>query len=82
VNKPRDFYWSMDIRLVKRGGSWRATYMDYGKWHDLSAKYGLVEFLPALLSLMKNPRKPGYELCIVKDGQVFADGGNELTLEP
>ncbi len=82
VNKPRDFYWSMNLRLVKRAGRWQVTYLDYGQWYPLPAKYGLLALLPDLLSLMKNPRKPRYELNIVKTGFVFADGGNQLSLEP
>jgi hypothetical protein len=81
VNKPRDFFWTMELLVVKRGEEWRATYLDYGKWHDLPTKYGLIDLLPALLPLMKS-RKVRYALNIWKSGEVFVDKGNELALEP
>lgn len=81
VSKPQSVYWKMDLLLVKRGENWGATYLDFGKWYDLPTKYQLIELLPALLPLMKS-RKARYALSIMKSGEVFADGGNELALEP
>ncbi|MFC4311859.1 hypothetical protein ACFPN2_22450 [Steroidobacter flavus] len=81
VYTPRSVYWKMDLVLEKQGESWRATYLDYGKWRDLPAKYELIERMPALLPLMKS-RKARYALNIMKGGEVFADGGNELALVP
>jgi hypothetical protein len=81
VYKPRAVFWKLDLLLVKHGQHWRATYLDYGKWYDLPTQYGLIELLPALLPLMKS-RKARYAFVIMKSGQVFVDGGNELALEP
>lgn len=81
MNKPSDAFWQLDVRLVKSRNTWKASYLDYGKWQEVPARYGLLELLPELLPLMKSS-KPSYELSIFKDGQVFADGGNQLTLEP
>jgi len=81
VHKPQSAFWSMDLLLVKRGESWWATYLDFGKWYDLPTQYGLIELLPALLPLMKS-RKARYALNIWKSGAVFVDKGNELALEP
>jgi hypothetical protein len=81
VHKPQSVFWTLDLLLVKRGENWQATYLDFGKWYDLPTKYGLIELVPALLPLMKS-RKARYALNIWKDGQVYVDKGNELTLEP
>jgi hypothetical protein len=81
VNKAQDFFWKLDLLLVKRGEQWQATYLNFGKWYELPAKYGLIELLPELLPLMKS-RRARYTLVIMKSGEVFVDGGNELALEP
>lgn len=81
VYTPRSVHWTMELLLVKQGESWQVTYRDYGKWHNLPAKYEIVEQMPALLPLMKS-RKTRYELSIWKTGEVFVDKGNELAIEP
>ncbi len=81
VHKPKDLFWKMDLLLVKSGQGWRATYLNFGKWYDLPTKYGLIELLPALLPLMKS-RKARYAFGIMKSGEVYVDGGNELALVP
>jgi len=81
VYKAKSDFWKMDLLLVKQGVQWKVTYLDFGKWRDLPAEYELVELLPALLPLMKS-RKARYALGIMKSGEVFVDGGNELALEP
>jgi hypothetical protein len=81
VYKPNSMHWKMDLLLVKQAQRWQVTYLDFGKWRDLPTKYELVELLPALLPLMKS-RKARYALGIMKSGEVFVDGGNELALVP
>lgn len=81
VYKPGTFHWQVDVLAVKGKEHWTATYLDYGKWHELPAKYGLSELLPALLPLMKS-RKARYSINIWKSGEVFVDKGNELVLQP
>jgi hypothetical protein len=81
VYKPRASFWQMDVLVVKGKEHWTATYLDYGKWHDLPAKYGVSELLPALLPLLKS-RKTRYSINIWKSGEVFVDKGNQLVLEP
>lgn len=81
VYEPRAPFWQMDVLVVKGKEHWTATYLDYGKWYELPAKYQLVELLPALLPLMKS-RKTRYAINIWKSGEVFVDKGNELVLKP
>lgn len=81
VYTPRSVFWSLDFCVAKSGGRWQATYLNYGKWYDMPAKYELIVLWPALLPLMKS-RKARYEINIMKNGGVYVDKGNELTLEP
>jgi hypothetical protein len=81
VYKPQALFWKVDVVVTSRGEDWQATYLDYGKWHDVPPKYRLVELLPRLLPLMKS-RKKRYELSIWKSGEVFVDKGNQLVLNP
>lgn len=81
VSKPRDFHWTMEYQLVNQAARWQATYLDFGEWHAVPAKYGLVELWTTLLPLMKQ-RKTRYELTVFKAGAVYVNGGNQLVLEP
>jgi hypothetical protein len=81
VYKPDSPHWSLSFRLAEAAGQWSVTYVDYGEWRKVPAKYGFAAILPGLLGAMKT-RKDSYELSIVRDGHVYADRGNELALEP
>jgi len=80
VHKPDSPHWTMSFELKQAGASWTVTYLDYGKWRKVPAKYGFAALVPGLLGVMKT-RKKSYELAVWKDGRVFADGGNQLVIE-
>ena len=82
VYKPESPHWSMSFRLAQVAAErWDVTYVDYGVWREVPAKYGFAAVLPELLGAMKT-RKKSYELSINRDGHVFADRGNQIALEP
>jgi hypothetical protein len=81
VYKPDSPHWSMSFQLTAEAGRWNVTYVDYGVWRTVPTKYGLAALLPELLGAMKT-RKKSYEVSIGRDGDVYADRGNELALEP
>ena len=81
VNKPNDSYWDMSFRLTKVADRWDVTYLDYGVWYPMPAKYSLATVLPDLVAAMKT-RKKSYDLSVCKDGEVFADRGNQVYLKP
>jgi hypothetical protein len=82
VYKLRDFHWTMTYRVEHKSTPWKVTYLDYGKWIPLPKRYDLVALLPELARLMKNPRQRRFELSVWKDGHVFVDRGNQLTIDP
>lgn len=73
-------HWTKSFLLSQSGGGWKVTYLDYGKWRPVPAKYGFAKLLPALLAAMKS-RKKTYELNVWQDGRVFADRGNQLSID-
>lgn len=79
VHKPDSPRWTMSFELKQAGSKWTVTYLDYGKWRRVPAKYGFATLLPGLLAAMKT-RKKSYDLAVWKDGRVFADRGNELSI--
>ena len=81
VYKPNDSHWYMSFRLTKVADRWSITYLDYGVWYAMPSKYGFEAVLPDLLPAMKT-RKKSYELRIARDGDVYADRGNQIHLEP
>jgi|GEM_PF-7007269 len=81
VHTPNSPHWSASFQLAERGGRWKVTYLDFGRWRAVPGKYAFAAVLPGLLSAMKTRRK-SYELSVWRDGRVFADGGNQLVLEP
>lgn len=81
VYTPESPHWSMSFRLTKEASTWTTTYVDYGTWRKVPARYGFAGILPELLAAMKT-RKKAYELSVNRDGHVYADRGNELALQP
>jgi hypothetical protein len=82
VYKLRDFHWTVELRVERKLTTWNVTYLDYGKWIPLPDRYDLVALLPDLTRLLKNPRARRFDLSIWKDGHVFVNRGNQLTIQP
>lgn len=82
VYRPRDPHWSVELRLAREGTAWSASYLDFGKWYPVPRRYRLQELALDLVPLLKDPRKRRFELSISKDGNVYADRGNQLAIEP
>lgn len=74
----RAFHWTVELRVQRNV----VTYLDYGKWIPLPATYDIAALLPQLSRLLKHPRARRFDISIWKDGHVFVDGGNQLTIEP
>ena len=85
VYNSRSIHWTTEFR-IERGGTqgteWTITYLDYGKWLPLPARYDVLALWPELLRSMKKPNARSFELSVWKDGHVFVDRGNQLTIEP
>jgi hypothetical protein len=82
VYKPSSVHWSMEFHIESSGSEWAVTYRDYGKWYPLPSSYELLAIWPELLPLTKKPGARRFELSVWKDGHVYVDGGNQLTIEP
>jgi hypothetical protein len=75
-------WWSMDFRIERDGDDLSITYLDFGEWYPVPAKYKLAEEVAALLTLVKNKKRRRYELSTCSVGIVSIDRDRELVLVP
>ena len=70
----------MDFRIERDGEDLSITYLDFGEWYPVPAKYKLAEEVAALLELVKNKKRRRYELSICSAGIVSIARDRELVL--
>jgi hypothetical protein len=75
-------WWSMDFRVERDGDELSISYLDFGEWYPLPAKYKLAEEVAAMLKLVKNKKRRRYELSTCTAGIVSIDRDRELVLVP
>jgi hypothetical protein len=75
-------WWVMDFRIERNRDGLRITYIDYGKWYPVPQKYGMLDEVIALLSLVLNKQRDSYELSVLCVGIVSIDRDRELLLVP
>lgn len=75
-------WWSMDFKVERDGDELSITYLDYGKWYPVPAKYKLVEAAAALLEFLKNKGRRQYELSACITGSVSVGPHKQLVLIP
>ena len=75
-------WWSMDFRIERNGNELSITYLDFGEWYPVPAKYKLAEDVWALLKLVKNKQRRRYELSTCSTGIVSVNRDRDLALVP
>jgi hypothetical protein len=75
-------WWSMDFRIERDGDDLSITYLDFGEWYPVPARYKLAEEVEALLTLVKNKKRRRYELSTCRGGLVSIERDRELVLVP
>lgn len=75
-------WWSMDFRVERDGDDLSITYLDFGEWYPVPARYKLAEEVAALLKLVKNKKRRRYELSTCSEGIVSIERDRELVLVP
>jgi hypothetical protein len=75
-------WWSMRYRIEREQEELRITYLDYGEWYEVPAKYHLGEEVQSLLRLAKSKRLTRYELEVCSPGIVSVDNDRQLVLVP
>jgi hypothetical protein len=82
VYKLSSSWWSIEFKIERDGGELSITYLDYGKWYPVPAKYTLVEAVEALLKFVKDNKRREYELSTCTAGHVTVGPNKELILAP
>ena len=72
----------MGFQIERGGDGVTITYLDFGKWYPVPAKYNLMDEVVALLKLVKNKKRRRYELSTCSAGIVSIDRDRELVLVP
>ena len=72
----------MDFRIERDGDDLSITYLDFGAWYPVPAKYKLKDEVVELLKLVKSKRRRRYELSTCSAGIVSIDRDRELVLVP
>jgi hypothetical protein len=78
---PRSKSWSMNYVVERKRGGPIVTYVDYGVWRPVPAKYEMPAAVAELLPLIKK-RKPKHELTITVWGIVSVDDDRGCVLLP
>jgi hypothetical protein len=74
--------WSLKFRIQRDGDGLAITYLDYGEWYAVPAKYKLAKEVEMLLKLVKHKRRAQYDLSTSSSGIVSIDRDRELLLMP
>jgi hypothetical protein len=74
-------WWSIDFKVERARDEIRATYLDYGEWKPVPARYGIEPVLARMLTLVKHPKLRRYEVSVLKQGLVTVNNDRELVLE-
>ncbi len=82
VHKLSSVWWDMDFKIERRRAGLSITYLDFGEWYAVPAKYALEEEVSALLTLIRNKDRFRYELSVCSPGIVSIDDDRELVLVP
>jgi hypothetical protein len=75
-------WWEMDFQIRRDGEELQITYLNFGVWYPVPAKYGLAPLVKVLLTMAVHKKRRRYELDVIRTGHVFLDKGRELALEP
>ena len=75
-------WWSINFKIERDGRDLLITYLDFGEWYPVPAKYKLVEEAAALLECVKNKERLHYELSACIAGIVSVGPNKELVLVP
>lgn len=75
-------WWSMHFQIERDGDDVSITYLDFGEWYQVPAKYKLAEEVAASLKLVKHKKRRRYELSVCCAGILSIDGDRELVLVP
>ena len=75
-------WWDINFQVRRDGEKVTVTYLDYGKWYPVPAKYKLVPEVRALLQMAVHKKRRRYDLKVIRPGHVFLENGRELQLAP
>ena len=76
----RSVWWAVALRARRTLVGYDVTYLDYGKFRPLPARYVASELIAQLALLCKHPRKRRFDITINKQGLVSFDADRELVL--
>jgi hypothetical protein len=75
-------WWSMKFQIERNDTDLSVSYLDYGKWYPVAAKYNLVQEIVELLKMVQNKTRHHYELSVCSAGIVSINRDRELVLVP